>query len=50
MDVYAQKLNEMRAFVPFLDKMISKLERANDRAKGGRAYEKIACMPKHPTF
>ena len=30
---YERKLSEMRAYVPFLERMIEKLERAGDRTK-----------------
>ena len=30
---YERKLSEMRAYVPFLERMIEKLERAGDRSK-----------------
>jgi len=33
MDAYGEKLNQMKGYIPFLNKMISKLERAGDPSK-----------------
>jgi predicted nuclease of restriction endonuclease-like RecB superfamily len=41
MDPYTAKLTEMRGYVPFLNKMINKLEVAGDPSK----YDQVSILP-----
>ena len=49
MDPYEKKLSEMKGYVPFLDKMISRLEKVKDGTKDQQLSKmkdllKVSCL------